>query len=436
MFVIISVIYRPIEQLLSRTIAERRARGHAAAPAARADAIQACASRSPSWSLALAFTRTADQQRLRPLSAPSTTCWSSARSPTPPATSPAAGWPGNECFGLFGGLVLMESLSRLCFALAVALGIASGQTAVALGIAAAPLVSLVVVPAAFARRARSSAKPSTGSGRRRRDRSRRRRGADESDHGRRGRRGARRARAPRACRRPRPTTTLSLRRGAGFAVWVSGIMLSEQTLLNAAVLTVDATSTQQSAGGDRLQRAADRARSAAALPGDPDLAAAPPDGPRGDGGPRRVRPRDPHHRARDRRLRRRRRARAAGDRPVRDGAPVRAALHLQPRRPGADRGGHGPAPAPGRSTRPPSRATARARPPSAGCSPPRVFLGWMLVPAVGEQLLRTEIGYAGATALLAAAAVAALPPAASRDRRRPGRRTASVARRRTRAIAR
>ena len=30
MFVIISVIYRPIEQLLSRTIAERRARGSAA----------------------------------------------------------------------------------------------------------------------------------------------------------------------------------------------------------------------------------------------------------------------------------------------------------------------------------------------------------------------------------------------------------------------
>ncbi len=29
MFVIISVIYRPIEQLLSRTIADRRARGHA-----------------------------------------------------------------------------------------------------------------------------------------------------------------------------------------------------------------------------------------------------------------------------------------------------------------------------------------------------------------------------------------------------------------------
>ena len=65
----------------------------------------------------------------------------------------ARGWlAGHEYFALYGGLVLMESLSRLCFALAVALGIASGQTAVALGIAAAPLVSLVVVPAAFARR--------------------------------------------------------------------------------------------------------------------------------------------------------------------------------------------------------------------------------------------------------------------------------------------
>ena len=63
----------------------------------------------------------------------------------------ASGWlAGHEYFALFGGLVLIESLSRLCFALAVALGITHGQTAVVLGIAAAPFVSLVVVPAAFA----------------------------------------------------------------------------------------------------------------------------------------------------------------------------------------------------------------------------------------------------------------------------------------------
>jgi len=35
-----------------------------------------------------------------------------------------------------------------------------------------------------------------------------------------------------------------------------------------------------------------------------------------------------------------------------------------------------------------------------------VFLAWMLTPVVSEQLLRTEIGYAGATALLALALTA------------------------------
>ena len=42
---------------------------------------------------------------------------------------------------------------------------------------------------------------------------------------------------------------LSLRRGSGFAFAVSGVMLSEQTLLNAAVLTVDITSTNVALAG-------------------------------------------------------------------------------------------------------------------------------------------------------------------------------------------
>ena len=95
------------------------------------------------------------------------------------------------------------------------------------------------------------------------------------------------ARAPRASRRSAAHDELSLRRGAGSRSAVSGIMLSEQTLLNAAVLTVDATSAQQGAGGHRVQRAADRARAAAAVPGDPDLAAAASDRAGGDRGPRR-----------------------------------------------------------------------------------------------------------------------------------------------------
>ena len=32
-----------------------------------------------------------------------------------------------------------------------------------------------------------------------------------------------------------------------------------------------------------------------------------------------------------------------------------------------------------------------------------VFVGWMFSPVISEQVLRVEIGYAGATALLAAA---------------------------------
>ena len=47
----------------------------------------------------------------------------------------------------------MEATSRIAFAIAAAVGIVHGQSAIALGIAAAPFVSLVVVPAAFARRA-------------------------------------------------------------------------------------------------------------------------------------------------------------------------------------------------------------------------------------------------------------------------------------------
>jgi O-antigen/teichoic acid export membrane protein len=150
MFVIISVIYRPIEQLLSRTIAERRARGHAEHSVRVPIAIQA--------GFALVFLVVAlalkaelidhvfdHYTALYDVLVVGTLAYA--------ASYFARGWlAGHEYFALFGGLVLIESLSRLCFALAVALGITHGQTAVVLGIAAAPFVSLVVVPAAFARR--------------------------------------------------------------------------------------------------------------------------------------------------------------------------------------------------------------------------------------------------------------------------------------------
>ncbi len=232
MFVIISVIYRPIEQLLSRTIADRRARGHAEHSVRVPIAIQA--------SFAVVFLIVALALRdelidhvfdhysvLYYVLVVGTLAYA--------ASYFARGWlAGHEYFGMFGALVLVESLSRLCFALAVALGIAHGQTAVVLGIAAAPFVSLVVVPAAFARR--KEAHPPEP------------RGTPEMEEldaalavvGGPGSEGIEEAVA---------ANELSLRRGSSFAFAVSGVMLSEQTLLNAAVLTVDITSTNVALAG-------------------------------------------------------------------------------------------------------------------------------------------------------------------------------------------
>ena len=42
---------------------------------------------------------------------------------------------GHRRFTLYGGLVLLESITRFLFALAVAVGVAEGQTVVALGMA-------------------------------------------------------------------------------------------------------------------------------------------------------------------------------------------------------------------------------------------------------------------------------------------------------------
>jgi O-antigen/teichoic acid export membrane protein len=256
MFVIISVIYRPIEQLLSRSIAERRARGHTAHSVRVPMVIQA------GFALLFLAVVLALHERIENgvfegfsslyvILVVGTLAYA--------ASYFARGWlAGHQRFELFGGLVLMESLSRLCFALAVAIGLASGQTAVALGIAAAPLVSLLVVPAAFARRGgsrRGGARREEGAGGAgdagSADASREHESlvaldapitVDEAD-------AALAGPGTEAVQEAVAHDELSLRRGGGFAVWVSGIMLAEQALLNAAVLTVDATSAQRALAG-------------------------------------------------------------------------------------------------------------------------------------------------------------------------------------------
>jgi O-antigen/teichoic acid export membrane protein len=88
--------------------------------------------------------------------------------------------------------VLLEALTRVMFPLAVAVGIASGQDAVAFGILAAPFFSLVVVPWALRGR--------TGGG------------------------------------ASAPADRASLRAGGEFALAVFAVQLAEQTILNVPVL--------------------------------------------------------------------------------------------------------------------------------------------------------------------------------------------------------
>jgi O-antigen/teichoic acid export membrane protein len=202
LFLIISVIYRPVEQLLSHTIAARRARGQEGHPLRVPLTIQLAA--------AVVFLIAALALR-GPLEddvfeGSSELYWVLVVATLAYAASYfARGWlAGHQRFGLYGGLVLLESTSRVLFALAVAVGIASGQGAVALGIAAAPLASLLVLPWALGRGGRAA------------------RGGGSGD---------------------------SLREGAGFAGSVLAIMAAEQAVLNGPVLAVDATAADAALAG-------------------------------------------------------------------------------------------------------------------------------------------------------------------------------------------
>jgi O-antigen/teichoic acid export membrane protein len=214
MFVILSVIYRPIEQLLSRTIADRRARGLHGHPLRVPAAIQ--------FGFACLFLIVA--LALRPqieqgiFDGSSALYWILVVGVLAYAASYfARGWlGGHQRFELYGALVFLESTSRFLFALAVAVGIASGQDAVALGMAVAPFVSLAVIPFAFSR-IRSNAAPSVAV-------------VDAAGEG------------PAHGQLESAATDLTFRRGSGFAVAVVGIMLAEQTLMNAGVLIIAATS--------------------------------------------------------------------------------------------------------------------------------------------------------------------------------------------------
>jgi O-antigen/teichoic acid export membrane protein len=113
---------------------------------------------------------------------------------------------GHQWFMLYGGLVLFEASSRICFPLAVLVGIGSGQDEIAAGIAAAPLASLLVIPWAIARHTRLDREA------------------------------------------PPPDLSPVLQSSVGFAISVAVVQLGEQTLLNAGVIVADSVAGAATAG--------------------------------------------------------------------------------------------------------------------------------------------------------------------------------------------
>jgi O-antigen/teichoic acid export membrane protein len=205
-FIAVSTLYRPIEQLLSRTIAERQTRDQRIGQAIRVAATIQLGLGLAFTAIALGF-RGAIQDDL--LSGNSTLYWVLVSAVLAYAASYfVRGYlAGSRRFGLYAYLLMAEGLSRMSFAIAVAVGIASGQNAIALGIVAAPCFSLIVVPLAFGRGAMRNPKV-------REVQEKEKRGDLTSG----------------------PEFTLA--HGGGFAAAVLVIMLSEQIFINAGPLLI------------------------------------------------------------------------------------------------------------------------------------------------------------------------------------------------------
>ncbi|HEY5054225.1 MAG TPA: hypothetical protein VII45_12525, partial [Solirubrobacterales bacterium] len=198
-FITISTLYRPIEQLLSRHISERLERGETVSQPMRvASTIQL--GLSLFFAVVALALRGPIQNGL--LEGNETLYWVFFSAVLFYAASYfARGFlAGNQRFGLFVALILSESVFRTIFAVLVAVSLLSGQSAVAIGIVAAPALSLMVVPFAFARRAKhQEALPE----------------APSSDN---------------------EEEKFSFAEGGGFAAAVLLIMFSEQAFLNAGPL--------------------------------------------------------------------------------------------------------------------------------------------------------------------------------------------------------
>jgi O-antigen/teichoic acid export membrane protein len=220
MYVILCVIYRPVEQLLSRTIADRHARGQHGASLLKAPAVIQASFALVFLIAALLFHHSIVHSLFK---GSEELFWILVVAVLAYAGSYfARGWlAGNQRFALYGGLVFLESTSRFLFAVVAAIAAGSHLGPVALGMAIAPFASLTVIPFALKRVAggsRPSGSQALGAEIELVDAALQSGPGGESTE--------------------QASADLSLSHGSRFAAAVVAIMASEQTLMNAGVLIV------------------------------------------------------------------------------------------------------------------------------------------------------------------------------------------------------
>lgn len=207
LFVAVFTLYRPIEQLVSRTVSERAVAGAPAGAAVRGAArIQAVIMLA--FVIATLLLRGPIEDGL--LSGESSLYWIFlVAGPAYAVSFLTRGYlAGTGRFGLYGAMLLLESISRFLLAAFAVIGLVEGVSAIALGIVIAPVVSLAVVPALVLHRV----------------------AAETTDD------------------QPTPDSDIDVIRGGHFVAAAFVVMLSEQVLLNAGVVILGATGTAAAAG--------------------------------------------------------------------------------------------------------------------------------------------------------------------------------------------
>lgn len=203
------VLFRPAEQLLARSLAERGARAARLGPVLRLAAPIQLGLTALAIGLAFAARGTIEDELIG--TDPAMFAILVAALLTCSVNFLARGaLAGGQRFGTYAWLLIIESVSRAVFAVLVAIGVGSGAVVASLGIAAAPLIALLAIPLHLA-------------------------GEDDAP--------------PRAATpADEPEPAVDRRAGGAFAVAVLAIMFSEQIILTAGALIVRASEGAAAAG--------------------------------------------------------------------------------------------------------------------------------------------------------------------------------------------